>query len=83
MTIKKELLDILVCPEDKTPVSVAADTLIQELNKKIENGALTNRSGSTVTEAMESGLIREDQKILYPVRNDIPIMLVDEGIPLT
>ena len=30
----------------------------------------------------DSGLVREDRTILYPVRDDIPIMLVDESIPL-
>jgi uncharacterized protein YbaR (Trm112 family) len=27
-------------------------------------------------------LIRADGKILYPIRRNIPVMLVDEGIPL-
>ena len=31
---------------------------------------------------LEEGLIREDDKILYPVREDIPIMLIDEAIEL-
>ena len=29
-----------------------------------------------------STLVREDGKLLYPVRDDIPIMLIDESIPL-
>jgi uncharacterized protein YbaR (Trm112 family) len=28
------------------------------------------------------GLVRADNKILYPIREDIPVMLIDEGIPL-
>jgi uncharacterized protein len=27
-------------------------------------------------------LIRPDQKILYPIREGIPVMLIEEGIPL-
>ena len=35
-----------------------------------------------MAEPLEEGLIREDDKILYPVREDIPIMLIDEAIEL-
>jgi len=27
-------------------------------------------------------LIRADRKILYPIRDNIPVMLIEEGIPL-
>ena len=35
-----------------------------------------------VSEPLDEGLIREDDKVLYPVREDIPIMLIDEAIEL-
>jgi uncharacterized protein YbaR (Trm112 family) len=35
-----------------------------------------------VKEAIDGGLIRADGKLLYPIRRNIPVMLVDEGIPL-
>ncbi len=31
---------------------------------------------------IEEGLVREDGKVLYPVRDDIPVMLLDEAIRL-
>ena len=34
-------------------------------------------------EAVAEGLVREDGDWLYPVRDDIPIMLIDEAIPLS
>lgn len=78
----KELLDMLCCPETKEDVSVAEGTLIDTLNRKIEAGQLKNRGGEVIKEKMESGLIRADRKVLYPVREDIPIMLIDEAILL-
>lgn len=78
----KELLDMLCCPETKEDVSLADPGLIDALNRKIEAGQVKNRGGEAVKEKMESGLIRADRKILYPVREDIPIMLIDEAIPL-
>jgi uncharacterized protein YbaR (Trm112 family) len=78
----KELLDMLCCPETKQDVSVAEASLIETLNRKIETGALQNRGGEILKEKLDSGLIRADRKYLYPVREDIPIMLIDEAIPL-
>jgi uncharacterized protein YbaR (Trm112 family) len=33
-------------------------------------------------EPLDGGLIRGDRKMLYPIREDIPVMLIEEGIPL-
>jgi uncharacterized protein YbaR (Trm112 family) len=78
----KELLDMLCCPETKQDVSLAETALIETLNRKIEAGGLMNRGGEVLKEKLDSGLIRADRKYLYPVREDIPIMLIDEAIPL-
>ena len=48
----------------------------------IRSGGMTNRRGDAVSEPRDEGLIREDDKVLYPVREDIPIMLIDEAIEL-
>ncbi len=77
-----ELLDILVCPETREPVQLADETLIDRVNRAIVEGQLTNKEGERVTEKIEAGLVREDGKILYPVRDDIPVMLIDEAIVL-
>jgi uncharacterized protein YbaR (Trm112 family) len=80
--VDQELLDMLCCPETKEDVSLAAMGLIEDLNRKVEAGQLRNRGGEIVKEKMDSGLIRADKKYLYPIREDIPIMLIDEAIPL-
>ena len=80
--IDKELLDILACPENKTPVSMAEQTIIDQLNEQIANGKITNRGGKIVENPLDGGLIREDKKFLYPIDDGIPIMLIDEAISL-
>jgi uncharacterized protein YbaR (Trm112 family) len=80
--IDKELLDILACPETKEPVRMADQALVDELNARIEKGEVTNRGGEKVEKRMDAGLVREDGKFLYPIEDDIPIMLIDEAIPL-
>ena len=80
--IKDELLEILACPENKTPVKLAGQSLIDEINRRISKGELTNRGGAKLEKTIDGGLVREDGAYLYPIDDDIPIMLIDEAIPL-
>jgi uncharacterized protein YbaR (Trm112 family) len=52
--IKKELLEILACPQCKGPV---------EFNLE------------------QKGIICRSCRLLFEIRDDIPIMLIDEAIP--
>lgn len=81
--VDQELLDILVCPEDKTPVTLASAETLGSLNARIAAGGVKTRGGSAVTQPVTEGLVRADGKYLYPVRDDIPVMLIDEALPLT
>jgi len=80
--IDPELLKILCCPETHQELHPAEPALIERLNGQIAAGALTNRAGQLVNENIDGGLVRADGKFLYPIRRNIPVMLVDEGIPL-
>ena len=80
--IDQELLDILACPETKEGLSVADQGVVDKINVAIKGGSLKNRGGETVTEAIDGGLLRDDEKYLYAVRDEIPIMLIDEAIPM-
>ena len=80
--IDKDLLAILCCPETKLDVSLADDALIGKVNDAVSRGVLKNKAQKPVTEMLDGGLIRADKKNLYPIREDIPVMLIEEGIPL-
>jgi len=80
--IDQDLLDILACPENKTPVKLADQSLIDKINSTIEDGDLENRGGQKLEAPIDGGLVRKDGAYLYPIQDDIPIMLIDEAIPL-
>ena len=80
--IDPELLNIMCCPETHQPIAVAEPALIEKLNQLIAAGQLKNRAGQPIKEKIDGGLVREDRKFAYPVRENIPIMLIDEAIPL-
>lgn len=79
--IDKTLLEILVCPENKTPVRLADDALVAKVNAAVDAGTLQNRIGEKVDAKIDAGLLREDGAFLYAIRDDIPIMLIDQSIP--
>lgn len=80
--VDPKLLEILCCPDTKQDVSLAAPDMVAKLNGLIASGSLKNKGGEIVKEKMDGGLLRVDGKVLYPIREDIPIMLIDESIVL-
>jgi uncharacterized protein YbaR (Trm112 family) len=80
--VHPDLLEILACPEDKTPVRLMEATALAALNERIKRGEVKTRGGQPVREPLQEALVREDGKYAYAVRDDIPIMLVEEAIPL-
>jgi uncharacterized protein YbaR (Trm112 family) len=80
--VHPDLLEILVCPETRQPVRLAPADLLARLNERIRAGGLRNRGGGPVEKPLEEGLVREDGRVLYPVEDSTPVMLVDESIEL-
>ncbi|MEM7306146.1 MAG: Trm112 family protein [Planctomycetota bacterium] len=78
--IDKELLDILACPETHQPLALADEALLERVNARIAAGGAKNVGGADVTEALAAGLVREDGKVVYPIRDEIPVLLIDEGL---
>ena len=80
--IAPELLQVLCCPETHQSLAVADPALVNRLNGEIASGVLKTRGAQIVRDRLDGGLVREDGKFLYPVRQNIPVMLIDEAIPL-
>ncbi len=77
-----ELVGILVCPETKQPVAMASGDILAQVNERISAGSVRNRGGEKVEKAITEALVREDGKMLYPVDDGIPVMLIEESIEL-
>lgn len=78
--IAQDLLAILCCPETKQDIRLLKPTVVDQLNQRIVNGELKTRGGQPVTEKIDGGLLRKDETVVYPIRDQIPIMLIEEGI---
>ena len=76
-----KLLEILCCPKTKVPVEMLSEDTLKVLNDHIGRGEVKTVDGSKVDTPIAAGLITEDGKTIYRIDDDIPIMLIDEGIP--
>jgi uncharacterized protein YbaR (Trm112 family) len=81
--ISQELISILACPESKQKLSLAKDETVSELNGLITLEKITTVQGVSVKGEVETLLIRDDNKVGYPVREGIPVLLIEEGIILS
>jgi uncharacterized protein YbaR (Trm112 family) len=79
--IAPELLEVLCCPADRSGVRLASPAELEAVNARIAKGVVNN-GGVAVTERLEAAIIRVDGTFAYPVREEIPVMLIDEAIPL-
>ncbi len=80
--IDQELLAILACPETHQKLAQADASVVERVNASIASGAQKNVAGVVVDEAVEGGLVREDGRVFYPIRHDIPVLLIEEGLVL-
>ncbi len=78
--IAPDLLEILRCPETRQRLTLADPAAIAACNARIAAGQARNAAGAVVTEPLQGGLLREDGRRLYPIRDEIPILLVEEAL---
>lgn len=80
--VDPELLTILRCPESLQAVRLAEDSLVLRLSELAQKGGLKNLKGEKVPANFEAILVRQDGQRGYLVRGGIPVMLIDEAVPL-
>ncbi len=80
--IDEDVIALLVCPQTKQSLQFADKAILQKINDLIQQNKLHNVGGNLVKDSIDGGLLREDQGVLYPIRNNIPVLLADEGICL-
>ena len=80
MAVDGKLLEILCCPVSKVPLNRLEPSRLEKLNQSIEQDSVQYVHGETVKDRIREALITEDGKVIYPVLNDIPLLLEENGI---
>ena len=76
----KKLLDLLVCPASRQPLSLLDGAGLDALNAAIAGGALARGDGSPQREPLREALVTRDRRTVYRVDDGIPVLLADEAI---
>lgn len=81
--IDAQFLGLLVCPATRQSLREATAAELTAANAAIARGAVRNRGGGAVAAALVGALATADGAWLYPIQDDIPILLTAEAIPTT
>lgn len=78
----KKLLAILCCPVSHRELRPARGDLLKQINTGIAAGRIANRDGKPLEAPLSEALVTDDDKLVYPVVDGIPVLLEGEGIGL-
>ncbi len=76
----RKLLDILVCPTTRLPLSVLENPGLDALNAAIAAGGVSRADGSAQAEPVREALVSRDRQRIYRIEDGIPVLLADEAI---
>jgi uncharacterized protein YbaR (Trm112 family) len=76
----RKLLDLLVCPTSRLPLSILGAGGLKALNGAIAAGQVVRADGSHQTEALREALVTRDRKTVYRIDDGIPVLLAEEAI---
>ena len=75
-------LNIICCPDTREKLSTATPKQLALINAEIANNTLTKLDGSIAENPQSKALINATKTLLYPIEEDIPILLENEAIEL-
>ena len=76
----RKLLDILVCPATRQPLSILESDGLDALNRAIAAGGVTRGDGSDQSESLREALVTRDRKTVYRIDDGIPVLLADDAL---
>jgi len=78
----KPMTHVYRCPETHQALDELDAENLRKVNEAVRAGALKNHAGETIQKIIDGGLVNADQTYIYPMRDGVPNLLIDDRIAL-
>ena len=80
--IDPDLLEKLACPRTRKPLALVPEETLERINEALARGAVRTLEGEARSDRVDGALVVEGEDIYYPIRDAIPVLLVEEAFRL-
>jgi len=77
----RKLLDLLVSPDTRQPLSLLDANSLEALNRGIAAGTVSRADGNPLAQPLRQALVTRDRRQVFRLDDGIPVLLAEEAIP--